>query len=192
MKKELAKIRKAGLEIQERGILNFWIHVDYESGCSQGVGGYALDTYNPARKEREGTAYGCEIIRQLLLCLNVNDFSEMAGKNIWVLGEGEGLSFKPKGIQRLSTDKGSDKHKAVIFEDVAKSLLLPANPKTTEANMKKWIKMAISLNEFPLSFDSNAPVVMRVEVVKKLLKKQQRKIDKLKQKIEAMQNERSA
>lgn len=30
MNKQLAKIKSAGLEIKERGILNFWIIVDYE------------------------------------------------------------------------------------------------------------------------------------------------------------------
>jgi len=37
MNKQLAKITSAGLEIKERGILNFWIFVDYEDGGSQGV-----------------------------------------------------------------------------------------------------------------------------------------------------------
>lgn len=119
MNKELAKISKATLEIKERGILNFWIHVDYESGCSQGVGGICLDSYDPVEKERVGTAYGCEMIRQLLLCLNVNDFSEMVGKHVWVYGEGSGLSFQPKGIGRLSTDVGDKKYQTVIFADVA-------------------------------------------------------------------------
>ena len=74
MDKRLAKISKASLEIQERGILNFWIHVEYEEGCSQVVGGYALDEYCEEKGERIGTAYGCEMIRQLLIELRVNDF----------------------------------------------------------------------------------------------------------------------
>ena len=80
MNKKLAKIRKAGLEIKERGILNFWIFVDYEEGCSQGIGGMALDEYDKEKEERVGTAYGCEMIRRLLLELNVDDFSEMSGE----------------------------------------------------------------------------------------------------------------
>jgi len=50
MNKKLAKISKATLEIKERGILSFWIFVDYEEGCSQGVGGFALDEWNPIAK----------------------------------------------------------------------------------------------------------------------------------------------
>ena len=119
MEKQLAKISSAKLEIKERGILNFYIFVDYEDGCSQGVGGIALDTYDKTKKERIGTAYGCEMIRRLLLALEVNDFSEMQGKHIWVYGEGEGIGFKPKGIQLLSTDiKDKSNKKPLIFEDV--------------------------------------------------------------------------
>ena len=115
--KKLAKITKASLEIKERGILNFWIHVDYEDGCSQGVGGLVLDEWDEEKKRRVGTAYGCEMIRQLLLVTNTNDFSEMKGKMIWVIGEGDGLSFTPKGIQALMVDCGSH-DKIVMFDDI--------------------------------------------------------------------------
>ena len=114
---KLAKVSRASLEIQERGILNFWIHVDYEEGCSQGVGGIVLDDYNKELKERVGTAGGCEVIRQLLLLFQVNDFSEMKGKYIWVVGEGEGLSFNPKGLKALHGDKPGEV-KEVIFKDI--------------------------------------------------------------------------
>lgn len=116
MDKQLAKIKRASLETKERGALSFWIHVDYEEGFSQGVGGYALDTYNGTKKSREGTAYGCEVIRRLLIELQVNDFSEMKGQQIWVLGEGGCLSFKPLGIQALKTN--NSKSKPVIFEEI--------------------------------------------------------------------------
>lgn len=118
MNYKLAKITKASLEIQERGILNFWINVDYEEGGSQGVGGIALDTFDKVKNERVGTAYGCEVIRQLLLALEVNDFSEMKGKIIWVLGNGEGLGFRPKGIKPLDVNCKNKEIGEVIFEDI--------------------------------------------------------------------------
>lgn len=120
MKKELARITDARLEIQDRGILSFWIYVDYENGSSQGVGGLVLDEWSKVYESRVGTAYGCEMIRQLLLCMNVNDFSKMKGKDIFVLGEGEGLSFKPLGVQALKADGG----KSVVFRDIA-SMFFP-------------------------------------------------------------------
>ncbi len=116
MNKQLAKITSARLEIQERGILGFWIHVDYEEGCSQGIGGIALDEYSKEKKARIGTAYGCEMIRRALLEMKVNDFSEMKGLMIWVLGEGEGFNFTPKGIKLLNVDKA--KGDGFIFDDV--------------------------------------------------------------------------
>lgn len=120
-KEKLAKIESATLEIKERGVLNFWIYVHYEEGCHQGVGGICLDKWDENKQRRVGTAYGCEVIRQLLLCLNVNDFSEMKGKHIWVIGEGEGLSFEPKGIRALRVD--SKENNAVIFDDILKEFM---------------------------------------------------------------------
>lgn len=116
MKKELAQISSATLEIQERGILNFWIYVNYENGFSQGIGGIALDAYDEKTKTRIGTAFGCELIRQLLLVLNVNDFSEMNNKNIWVLTEDSSslIDIRPIGIQTLRADGG----KQIIFNDI--------------------------------------------------------------------------
>lgn len=119
MEKKLAKITKAHLEIQERGILNFWIFVDYEEdGFSQGVGGIALDAWDEVKRKRVGSAFGAEVIRQLLICIGVNDFSEMKGKYIWVIGEGEGMQFTPKGVQSLNTEKS--KGMRVVWEDILK------------------------------------------------------------------------
>lgn len=58
MNKALARISSASLDIHDRGTLTFYIHVDYEDGMSQGIGGYALDKYDEKLKQRVGTAYG--------------------------------------------------------------------------------------------------------------------------------------
>lgn len=118
--KQLAKITSARLQIKERGILNFLIQVNYEEGTGQGIGGIALDQYSKEKDSRIGTAYGCEMIRRILLCLDVNDFSEMAGMHIWVYGDGHGFSFQPKGIARLNVDGGEN---VLIFDDVAKEFI---------------------------------------------------------------------
>lgn len=115
MEKLLAKITSAKLEIKERGILNFWIFVDYEDGGSQGIGGLVLDTWDESKKRRIGTSYGCEMIRQLLTTLNVNDFSEMKGKNIYVLSEKTGWNIKPLGIETLKID---GKVRRLIFDEI--------------------------------------------------------------------------
>lgn len=120
MIKKLAKIREASLNMQDRGIFTFWIHVDYEDGCSQGVGGIALDDWDESERARKGTAFGCEVIRQILLCLGVDDFSQMKGKMIWVIGEGEGLSFTPRGIQALRVDNSNQPK--VVWSEIAESM----------------------------------------------------------------------
>lgn len=112
--RQLAKIKKAGLTMEP--VLSFWVSVNYEEGCSQNIGGYALDSYDKATKGKVGTACGCEIIRRLLLELQVNDFSEMAGKMLWVYGTGEGFGFKPTGIKRLYVD--GDRTETLFFEDI--------------------------------------------------------------------------
>jgi len=116
MNKKLAKITSAKLEIKERGILNFWIFVDYEDFGSQGIGGLSLDQWDKEKDRRVGTAYGCEMIRRLLETLNVNDFSEMKDQMIWVHGEDDGLGFEPKGIEPLRVS-GLNKE-PLIFDDV--------------------------------------------------------------------------
>ena len=121
MNKRLAKITKASLEIKERGILNFWIFVDYEEGGSQGIGGIVLDTFDNKKNRRIGTQYGCEMIRQLLLTLDVNDFNEMEGKIVWVYGEGKKFNFKPTGISLLKVNKKDSK--VLKFDDVAKEFI---------------------------------------------------------------------
>lgn len=118
--KQLAKVTSATLQIQERDVLMFYIFVDYEEGCSQGIGGLTLDSYDKDKKKRVGTAYGCEMIRRCLKVFKVDDFSQMTGKYIWVIGEGEGFSFVPKGLQSLSVDK---KQQTFIFDDVAKEFI---------------------------------------------------------------------
>ena len=125
--KQLARIEKATLSI-ERGILSFWIFVNYEEGPSQGIGGIALDDTKHEKQtdgsmkfiKRQGTAYGCEVIRRLLLALGVNDFSEMKGRNIWVLGKPGRFGFTPVGIQKLRNDSGNQD--PVIFDDILKEL----------------------------------------------------------------------
>lgn len=115
---KLARITSARLELQDREILSFWITVNYEDGFSQGVGGIALDEWDAEKEERQGTAYGCEMIRRLLLELGVNDFSEMAGKHIWVIGEEAGFAFTVKGLRALKVDNKDSK--PIIFGEVLK------------------------------------------------------------------------
>lgn len=115
MEKKLAKITSATLQCV-RGILTFYVFVDYEDGCSQEVGGLALDNWDEDKQSRVGTAYGCEMIRQLLLFFNVNNLADCKGQYVYVLGEGEGLAFTPKGFEKLYVD--DCKRSKVLFDDI--------------------------------------------------------------------------
>ena len=117
LNQKLAKVTKGTLEIKERGILNFYVFVDYEDFGSQGVGGIALDQWDEAKQRRVGTAYGCEMIRQLLLFFNVNNLEEVKNQVVYVLGEGEGLSFKPKGFRHLKCLRNG-RPEEVLFDKI--------------------------------------------------------------------------
>ena len=119
MNKALATISSANLDILDRDMLTFWIQVDYESGTSQNVGGFALDEWDEKKKRRVGTAYGCEMIIQLLKLFKVNSLEKFKNRTVFILGDGEGFSFKPRGIQMLRSDGG----KQLIFTDIAKEML---------------------------------------------------------------------
>lgn len=113
---ELAKISNVFIGIEDHSIMTFEITVDYESYGSQVISGYALDKYDINKKRRVGTAYGCEIIRRIIEEFNISNFEELKGKHCWIFGEGEGFTFKPKGIKSLCVD---NKHSSGInFNDI--------------------------------------------------------------------------
>jgi hypothetical protein len=119
MEIKLAKIKNASLNINDHDILTFWIDVEYEDWGSQCIGGITLDTYIKEKGERIGTAFGCEVIRRLLKGLNVNDFSEMKGKMIWVYGIESGCMFDVKGIQPLKVDNNI---KPIFWNEIMKEM----------------------------------------------------------------------
>lgn len=102
--KHLAKVTECGLNVTDRGILSLNITVHYEEGFHQNItGGLCLDSYNQEKKSREGSAYGCEVIRQLLLFFGVNDFSKIVGQVVYVTADEHTgfLNMKPNGIEHL-------------------------------------------------------------------------------------------
>lgn len=127
--KKLAKVNSFKLNIKYTGSLIFKLDVDYEDGLSQGLGGLVLDNYNIVTGERIGTAYGCEMIRQLMLTLDVDDFNEVKNKIIYVLGEGEGFQFKAKGIETLNVYGNV---KTLIFDDVREMFQSLINDKESD------------------------------------------------------------
>ena len=114
MNKQLARISMCSLNISDRSILTINLHVDYENGLSQNICGLVLDTYDKQLDRRIGTAYGCEFIRQLLVLFNCDSLEDLVNRDIFILGEGEDINFKPKGIQLLRADGGQQ----LIFDNI--------------------------------------------------------------------------
>ena len=115
MNKELAKIDRVSFDYLERKCLSLNIFVTYENGMGQNICGKVLDGYCDSRKERVGSAYGCEMIRSFLETLSINELQDAVGKVVYVIGSGTGLSFKPEGIRTLSL---YGKPKEMVYEDI--------------------------------------------------------------------------
>ena len=90
---KLGRIRTANLEITDRGVLDFWIVVDCDTGGTEGFGRFP---FNERRKM--GTAQTCEMIKDLLFEFGVDVFSDMVGLFVWVGHDGfKATSVRPYG-----------------------------------------------------------------------------------------------
>ena len=115
--KKLAKITRCDFSFTDTNkILILNIDVDYDEFGSQNICGLILDNYDKDKKERVGTAFGCELIRKILDTFDCNNLQNIVGKVIYVLVDGDGLAFKPKGFERPSFDNG----KKIIYDDILK------------------------------------------------------------------------
>ena len=81
--RELGRIEEAILEIEDHGVLTFWLMFDF-GGSGQGFGGYTLDAWNPTEHKREGTACGTDMILRILHAVGVTDWNDLEGKEMWV------------------------------------------------------------------------------------------------------------
>ena len=113
--KKLAKITRCDFSFKDTNkILILNIDVDYDEFDSQNICGLVLDDYDKDKKERIGTVFGCELIRRILDIFDCDNLKDIVGKVIYILGEGDGLGFKPKGLERPSFDNG----KKIIYDDI--------------------------------------------------------------------------
>lgn len=73
-----AKITSTSLGVEDHGIFTAWLTLDYGGG-GQSFGGFALDTWDEARKKRIGSAYGMEFIARILETLEVATWEKLPG-----------------------------------------------------------------------------------------------------------------
>lgn len=77
-----AVIRSTMLGIEDHGCLSFFLDLDIEDGSGQGFGGWGLDDpYKPNGQfvRRVGTAFGADLILQILNTLEVSSWEKLPG-----------------------------------------------------------------------------------------------------------------
>ena len=117
MHKEIAKIRRAYLGVEDHGILACSIDFDF-GGSGQGTGCYCLD--EPIHDEdgkfigREGTAYGMQFVAAVMRAAGVESWDKLEGRTVFALRDSEGWGGKIIGIAPLPTEHGEE----FLFEDL--------------------------------------------------------------------------
>ena len=87
MNKILCNVTSVKTNYQDRGILILDVFVDLETGGGLSIFNMVLDTYDKEKKERVGTAYGCEMIKACLDFFGVNNLSEVKNYKCYLLTE---------------------------------------------------------------------------------------------------------
>lgn len=102
--KQLARVEKCYMEIEDHGILTCWLSLDKEEGLHQSFGGYSLDGYNEEQKRRVGSASGMDWVLRLLQIFEVDRLEKIQGKMCYALYDEDSQLIK--GIQTLDIDGG--------------------------------------------------------------------------------------
>ncbi len=102
--KELAKINKTFLGIEDHGILTGFLDVKYAGGTYQGIGSYTLDDYDPDLKERVGHAAAGKWLLGVLRVAGVDSWEKLPGRHLWAIRESYKVGAKVIGIQQVKTE----------------------------------------------------------------------------------------
>lgn len=96
MKIKNAKIVSTQLGREDHGIMTFLIFVEFD-GCSCGIGGRALDMYDPVLKKRVYTPKGLEAISKILDTVGVDKWEKLPGTYMRVVDNGWGSTINKIG-----------------------------------------------------------------------------------------------
>ena len=120
MNEILCNVTKVKTSYQDRKILVLDVFVDLPDGGSLSVFNMVLDNYNESKKERQGTSYGCEILRQTLDFFGVDDLSEVKNYKCYLLSNKESiwLAGDVLGLRQLPFQQYKHNLKEIIKEDV--------------------------------------------------------------------------
>lgn len=122
MNKQLCNVTKVCTSYQDRRILILDVFVDLESGGGLSVFNICLDTYDQDKKQRVGTAYGCEMIRQTLDFFGVDDLSQIKNYKCYLLTEKESVwcAGDVLGLEQLPFDQFKHQRQQIIKSEVLK------------------------------------------------------------------------
>lgn len=120
MNEILCNVTKVKTSYQDRKILVLDVFVDLPDGGSLSVFNMVLDNYNESKKERQGTSYGCEILRQTLDFFGVDDLSEVKNYKCYLLSNKENIwsAGDVLGLRQLPFQQYKHNLKEIIKEDV--------------------------------------------------------------------------
>lgn len=77
-----ATVASIYLGLEDHGVLTTFVNLHFDGSISQSYGGYSLDTYDAEVGYRVGTAFGCEVIVQMLRFFRVAQLSDAAGTRV--------------------------------------------------------------------------------------------------------------
>ena len=77
-----AQIKSTKLGFIANGICSFDLILDIQGGGGVCIGGWALDRPDEKKRKRIGTAYGMDVIMQILQVVGVDTWEELKGKYI--------------------------------------------------------------------------------------------------------------
>lgn len=109
----IAKIVSTFLGVEDHGIFTASLITEFPGG-GVGVGNSALDSYNEATREREGTAFGLDQIKKIMSTVGVSAWENLKGQRVIVLFDGDHqttLGMLSVGIANV------DSGEALIFKE---------------------------------------------------------------------------
>lgn len=92
-----ARIKSTMLGREDHGIMTFMIYIEFDKGTTCGLGGWALDEYNPTTKTRLFKIESMELLSKILDVVGVERWEDLPGKYIRFEDRGWGSTIDKIG-----------------------------------------------------------------------------------------------
>lgn len=107
------RVKSTHLGGEDHGIFTAYLHCEGR-GTGVGLGGRGMDSYDKETKKRVGTAYGLDLIAQMIRTVGVSAWEKIPGNDVIVLHkERSMLGSIPAGFADITAER------VLIFEDHA-------------------------------------------------------------------------